>query len=36
MKEEMKYRMIEYAKICIDINYCYYIIQKQKFRKIDL
>ena len=36
MKEETKYRMIEYTKICININYCYYIIQKRQFRKIDL
>ena len=36
MKEETKYRMIEYTKICININYRYYVIQKRQFRKIDL
>ena len=33
MKEEKKYRMIEYTKICININYRYYIIQKRQFRR---
>ena len=36
MKEETKYRMVEYRKICININYCFYIIQRRQFRKIDL
>ena len=27
-KGETKYRMIEYTKICININFCYYIIQR--------
>ena len=29
-------RMIKYTKICININYYYYIFQKRQFRKIDL
>ena len=36
MKEETKYRMIEYTKIFLNINYGYYIIQRRQFRKIDL
>ena len=36
MKEETKYQMIKYTEICTNINYRYYINERQEFRKIDL